>query len=417
MKPAWRVFLGAGLALTLAVLLAMAAALQDQPAVPAPVETRLDDVARAMALLRHHDPRRRPPGHLGAAWLSERDLQVLAGHGTRRWLGADSHVRLVRGGALLQLSLAAPANPFGRWLNVELEFAETAALPELGRLRVGRLPLPAWLARLALPWAARRAGLQAELALAAEVLQAVHFLPQQLHLTYRWQPGSAQRMVAGLIAPAELQRLRAYAEHLHRLTTQVHAGWELQLPQLLLPMFELARTRTAQGGDAAAENRAVLFALALFVNGRGLERVLPAAQQWPRPLPKRVLAGGREDVPQHFLVSAALAAEAGGQLSRLVGLYKEVSDARQGSGFSFSDLAADRAGTRFGELAVQDPLGLQARLAASTSEGDFIPAAADLPDQLPEAEFRRRFGGVDHPGYTAMMSEIDRRVAALTLFR
>ena len=37
--------------------------------------------------------------------------------------------------------------------------------------------------------------------------------------------------------------------------------------------------------------------------------------------------------------------------------------ARGGSGFSFNDLAADRAGTRFGDTAVSDAARLQARVA------------------------------------------------------
>ena len=40
------------------------------------------------------------------------------------------------------------------------------------------------------------------------------------------------------------------------------------------------------------------------------------------------------------------------RLSDVIGLYKEIEDSRGGSGFSFNDIAADRAGTRFGEKAV-----------------------------------------------------------------
>ncbi|WP_201494880.1 hypothetical protein [Rubrivivax sp. A210] len=416
MKTVWRLLLATLLTLVLATGLVLATALQAQPLVAASPEASLDDIGRTIELLRQHDPRLHRPGALVAAWVAERDLQLLLAQATQRWLAGAGRLQIRRGSARLQLAtaLAAPP-PLGRWLNVEIELGEAAGLPRLTALRVGHLPLPAWLARPALQWAATRAGLGSELMLAAELVQAVRFMPEQLHLSYRWQQDSFERLFGGLVTPADQQRLRAYAERLASLTAQPQAGRELPLPRLMQPLFELARSRSTAGGDAAAENRAALFVLALYVNGRTLDRLLPAAG--PRPQPRRVLAAGRDDVPQHFLVSAALAAEAGGRLSKLVGLYKEVDDARHGSGFSFSDLAADRAGTRFGEWAVQSPHELQARFLASASEGDFLPLAADLVDALPEAEFRRRFGGVDQPGYEAVLTEIDRRVGALTIYR
>jgi hypothetical protein len=46
-----------------------------------------------------------------------------------------------------------------------------------------------------------------------------------------------------------------------------------------------------------------------------------------------------------------------------------------------------------------------------------MPATQDLPGFMPEAEFNRRFGGIDAPEYQKMMAEIERRVAALPLYR
>ena len=39
-------------------------------------------------------------------------------------------------------------------------------------------------------------------------------------------------------------------------------------------------------------------------------------------------------------------------------------------------------------------------------------ATRDLPEAMPEAEFKRRFGGVDAPAYNRI-AEIDGRIAAL----
>jgi hypothetical protein len=99
------------------------------------------------------------------------------------------------------------------------------------------------------------------------------------------------------------------------------------------------------------ENRAAIVVLTFYANGKGLAAIVPAARAWPRPAAHTMTLYGRDDFSKHFLVSAALAANAGGPLADAVGLYKEVDDARVGSGFSFNDIAADRAGTRFGEFA------------------------------------------------------------------
>ena len=103
----------------------------------------------------------------------------------------------------------------------------------------------------------------------------------------------------------------------------------------------------------AVEAGAALVVLAFHVNGKGLAALSPAAAEGLAPVPRRVLLGGRDDLARHFSISAALAATMDTPLADAVGLYKELEDARPGgSGFSFVDLAADRAGARLGALAV-----------------------------------------------------------------
>ena len=129
---------------------------------------------------------------------------------------------------------------------------------------------------------------------------------------------------------------------------------------------------------------------------------------------------GRDDLAKHFIASAALAANAGGPFSDAAGLFKEIEDARSGSGFSFDDIAADRAGTRFGELAAgsrESAMKLQRQVAAGVRDADILPPVSDLPEFMPEAEFKRRYGGIGAPAYKSTMDDIERRVAALPLYR
>ncbi len=398
---------------------AMAAALQREPMVISlQDEPDAQDVARALALLRAHDPRRSVAGQVSALRLNERDLEVLLNQAAVRHFAAASRVSLHLGTATLLASVPLPANPFGRWLNVQAKLLETGGLPVLGELQVGRLPLPAWVGERALLWAAHRAGLEAQMHAARDVVQRVRFRPQQLDVTYAWRDDSAALVVGALVPADQQQRLRAYAGQLAELVSRQPSGWTAPLAPLVGPMFALAHQRSAAAGaDAAAENRAALLVLTLFANGRAIETVLPSARGWPRARPLELTLDGRSDFPRHFLVSAALAAEGTSPLSRAIGVYKEMTDSRGGSGFSFNDMAANRAGTRVGEMAVTQPQRLQAVLAAGVKDSDLMPRWSDLPEFMSEAEFLKRYGGVGAPAYTEMLAEIDRRVAALAVLR
>ena len=156
--------------------------------------------------------------------------------------------------------------------------------------------------------------------------------------------------------------------------------------------------------------------LTFYANGRSLAAIVPQARAWPAPRRYEVTLNGRPDSPLHFLISAALAAEASGPLADAVGLYKEASDAQGGSGFSFNDLAADRAGTRFGAMATRAPQRLQGLLADGVHERDLMPDVADLPESLSAADFAQRFGHVGTPAYAQLMAEIEARIDRCRVF-
>ena len=56
-------------------------------------------------------------------------------------------------------------------------------------------------------------------------------------------------------------------------------------------------------------------------------------------------------------------------------------------------------------------------VALSLQEADLLPDIRDLPEFMAEAEFQRRFGGIGQPAYLEMTGEIERRMAALPLYR
>ena len=193
-------------AVLLAAGVAAALAIEGAPRVPQRDEVSTDDIDRAVALLRQHDPRRLPYGQLRALTLTERDIDLLVLHAARRWLGAAARVRLTAGRAQLQASFAAP---WGRWLNVELGLRQTEGLPEIDRVRIGRLPLPPALGALLLRQLAERRGVHTDALLELRAIERISLAPQRVLIGYRLEPDTTKRLRAALVTPEGQQRLRA----------------------------------------------------------------------------------------------------------------------------------------------------------------------------------------------------------------
>ena len=398
-----------------AALTAHALAIESTPRVAAHDDVTPADIDRAVAIARQHDPRLFIPGWPRSVPLAERDVDLLLDHAAQRFAGARTRVKLLAGRASIEASVPAP---LGRWWNLQLGLRQTpAGLPAIDRLRVGKLPLPAALASPLLRAAATRQGLPADAVLAVQWIDRVTIAPGRAQIDYRIGIETATRLRAALMPPAEVERLHVYAVWLAALTAGLPDA-PVSLAPLLQAGFALAAERTAAGADAIDENRAALTTLAFYANRKSLGLMVPAAREWPQPAARVVTLQKRPDFALHFLVSALIAAQARTPLADAAGLWKELSDAKPGgSGFSFNDIAADRAGARFGDLALHDAGRLQRRIAAGMTEADVMLDASDLPEFMPEPVFVERYGGVGGQRYNAMMATIEARIAALPLYR
>jgi hypothetical protein len=404
----------------LALLLSIGAlwlALQSTPQVSPRGGIQASDVEHALQFARDNDPRHSTPGQLRSVVATQHDINLLLNHAARRWLHAQLQVQIDAGSARVQGSWPLRWMGRERWLNVDTRWTDATPLPLLQTLQVGRLALPTFAVAPLLRWWLQHRGLEPEAHMALQMLQRVRFGPGLVQLAYRWKGDAPELMLAALVPPAEQARFKVYAARLVDLAARYAAVPNVSLARMLAPMFDLAQQRTAAGGDAAQENRAALVTLAFFVNGRSLGAVVPAARAWAQPRAVSVVLAGRDDFPRHFLVSAVLAIEGTSPLAAAVGLYKEVADSRGGSGFSFNDMAANHAGARFGEWAMSQPEQLQQRMAAGVPEAHFMPAVADLPEFMSEAQLMQRFGGVGGAAYKRTLGDIERRVNALPLYR
>lgn len=193
---------------------------------------------------------------------------------------------------------------------------------------------------------------------------------------------------------------------------------KVSLAKIVGPLFTLVKDRSGFG-DPVAENQAALLAMVMYFGDARFERLTGPVRRGVlaghRPRTAGVRLGGRGDLLLHFIISAGLKLVSDRGIAMAIGEFKELLDSGQGgSGFSFVDLAADRAGLRFAEVATDGEDAarhLQNVLAGKAIEAAFFPRFTDLPEGIPEAAFKRDYGDIDDPRYAALVAEIDRRLA------
>ena len=390
-------------------------ALEDAPAIEPPAEFRRTDLAWVRSLFQRHDPRRQTPDVIQSIQLGEEELNRLLNYAVELRQINGIAAELTPGLATLTATLAVPPNPFGRYLNLTADVADVPGGIRIQSLRLGSLPLPGVLAdgvaRLTHRWL-RRDETYASL---ADAFSQVNFDENQATLDYRWHPillTQIERKSAELlIAPEDQARLLVYAEQLDTLLERYPHGRTVPLFEITAPLFGFAQTID---GDEAEENRAVLTALAAYLSGISLPKLLEGDSVSIRRAPRVLLSlHGRRDFAEHFVISAAITVNGGSRLANAIGLIKEEEDARKGSGFSFTDLAANRAGVMLGENATGEAAArMQQRLADARSDTALVPNFRDLPEFMPQAEFDRRFGPIGSPRYQKLIERIDARLAA-----
>ncbi len=403
-------------ALPIGAIAVLALALQNRPLVTGIAKLTVDDIERAKLVVRSAQSPMEADRGRRTVTIEEQDLALAVNYLANEFARGAAQLAVRPGVATLQASFELPANPLGRYVNVDAAVHEAGAVPRFGHLTIGRVPVPGFVAEFLLRESLRRLTATDAGEVAARLMHSTRFEDGRLVATYLWSDELATLARSVLIAPDDSARLRTYQERLADVVAS--AAPPLSVTTLMPPLFQLAVDRG--GSDPMRENRAAIAVLALYVTGISLDRIVTGAASWRRPARRTVTLAGRDDFPKHFLVSAVIAAEAGSPLADVIGAHKEVEDSRGGSGFSFNDMGANRAGTRFGEAATRSARRareLAQAVAAGVEESDLMPDVSDLPEYLAETEFKRRFGDVGSVAYEKMIAKIDARIEALPLLR
>lgn len=325
-----------------------------------------------------------------------------------------------------QVRAAIPLGGGAKFLNVVAHGSVSVREGHLDvradRLRIGRIEMPRALLRVLAPAVGRTLAEDPRLQPMMERVHAVALQAGQLTVTYG--RGSLPRgFVSKLFhasdtKPIDIEAVHAQIDNLLAAASQLPRNSEARFGAAIRTAFQFAQEHAAP--DQAAEaNRAAVLALGIVLGHAHVETLLGRFLDDPtRAQLQRTFAGTtvrkRSDWPKHFFVSAALTLIAAGNISDASGLLKEEKDSAGGSGFSFGDLLADRAGTTFAQVATRDETSaraLQARLAQGFRTDDYFPEAEGLPEGIQDPELQSRYGGVGGKEYARLVAEIERRIA------
>ncbi len=395
------------------VVLVMFAATDRTPLVSRSETISPKSIADARRLLASNDPRVLQRGDERTAVIPAALIDAAVNHWASRAVGGRAAFLLREETAEIQLSVPAPGLTVVRYLNLRVVLQEADGEPKIVGGSIGSLPLAAVLVEWSIDRAMRIAGHAQEWQLARQAMRRLAFEPARgtVEVSYVWEPQLLDRVRSLALTPEDITRIHAAQIALAGLLDHYAPGAQIPLSRILAPLLLCC-------GDATLpHNRAALLVLAAYLAEKDLAQLLPQARRWPRPRRLTLTLLGREDSAQHFGISAALAIWAGEPAANAIGMYKEIDDSRGGSGFSFADLAADRAGTRFGELLAESSQHLHAALRGTLTDADLFASPAGLPEYISEADFRRRFGNGDNLAYRELASEIERRLTDLPLYR
>ena len=110
----------------------------------------------------------------GAVQRFSEDLDLAINYLASRYARASAHTVLLDGVATVRASVELPANPLGRYVNLDAAFEEGNRLPSVSALRIGRLPVPAFLCNWLLDLGMAHLQSSTEYNAAADVIKQVH---------------------------------------------------------------------------------------------------------------------------------------------------------------------------------------------------------------------------------------------------
>lgn len=376
-----------------------------------------NDIANAKRLLRQHDPRLLRSRQLKRISLNSKQLNLLGNYLTNQ-LNGQLVTHLNSNFFELESSFKIPPKKLNRYINLSISASHKGNLVQVQKLKIGNLNLPSWLSNFLVKQLLLLAKASDQIAPFINAFQSVDIHNRLLTIHYQWNPELLNVARKQLVSEEEQAHLYHYQKRLIELSNKPGLGKIVSIDYYLRTLFADARQRSKLSSPID-ENRALLLVLGQHLSGRGHSLLFPETNHL-HPVRKSIKLIDRHDFAQHFVISAALSAIGNSQLADLIGLQKELADSNRSSGFSFTDLAADRAGNYLGKAATQSKksaLAVQKLFQSHTGESSYMPSVKGLPEGLSARTFKNRFGSVSSKRFKNIEKIIETRIKESAIYR
>jgi len=425
------VFFGILMCFSALICLIIVSGIENKPIVDRNKILSYENIKKAKQIIKDNRPRHFYSPTVKKLSLTENELNLLISYAISQGFDTEylfGGVELFDDYFHFFLTKKLKFNLFGQYLNIRTSFRPTDNFIRLGACRIGRLNIPNLITR---PIISGLHYLMLKINFYESLWNTIKGIKKttirQTGITCHYILNSAMlkdlqtKGRSFLIPDLHQQKLLAYHNHLANLTTSTTHEKNSVLA-LIQGIFAFAQKNSITSNNPILENKVALQVLSLYAIRHRLNRILkPEYRKFVKvPNQTRLLFHNRSDLPKHFFVSAAITVSTGEKFAKLVGLAKEIDDSDGGSGFSFSDLAADKAGVKFGESATassREAIRFQEKILQIRTEKELFPSISNLPEGIMELEFKNKYKDLDSEAYKLINAEIDKRLNLCRLYR
>ncbi|MCK5872586.1 MAG: hypothetical protein KAG26_07150 [Methylococcales bacterium] len=384
--------------------------IESTPSLPIPYSIEAHEIRAVKAMFRSVHNR---PDKIKTLRFTEKNLNNMVNYFLKRYLQVATHLALKNNELGVKISLKLPKNIWGDYLNIRVDlYHRPNQLVQVKQLTIGKIEVADEFSQALLVFMCRYSKVQKVYEAYDKTIKEIVIKPNKLQVKYDFKSLTYTDFLISLLTEDQ-QSLWFYQQAINRALKAHDKKFRLSLKELLQPLFKIAYQRSTSA-TAIAENKRVIMVVSRYVSGVEIQRHVPSEiTYYPTFLYQRT------DIAKHFMTSALLTVIGTGSIATILGQEKEIRDAKIGSGFSFIDLAGDRAGIYFGKMLTQSPESarrLQKLMSEIKDYKAFMPDIRDLPEKLTNEAFTRRFGSTDNPAYQLIVADIDQRIRALPIY-
>ena len=426
-----RIILFSVLALILGPLFLAFAVLENSPSVESSAPADERDAARTKAVLVNLKNALDADFGSGRYVISEAEMNSVQKVARRGLPFVRGRADVSPNSVTLALSVRLPNTLDHLWLNLKILAMISDGHMRIQSVELGSIDVPPTLSLWVLRFAIRAAVGEDVIGMALKGVRRITIHNRAVSIDFSFSSDERRALLAQskkvfpfLLPLSPPDKARYYYVAL------VKAAYRGQLPSAgsFIPYLRFALAlaeRRSEDGNKMQEVQSAILALAIYCGHWRAQylvgEVITTDLKNHRSRCLNVTLSGRRDLRKHFIISAALEVASRNGMAFAAGEFKELLDSNEGgSGFSFDDLAADRAGIHFTTRVLESIGGKNRGKKLSeklNSEADIFPDLSRLPESRSAVIFKREFENIDSARYKKVLALIDQNIKDLQFHR